>query len=158
MFSPVAYLSKNGHCPGAERSLAATACTWVRKHDKLRKTVVFPCCGCGAYELAFLEGLKDHRFETVVMMDNDVHQRDELVWRRTLGPRLVVLHSFGELCSYLQTRSGFNVLFFHKPKEAAEDPCYKDFVELCKNRSGQRHYIHAFNREGKDCVFASPWH
>lgn len=157
MHPAVAILSRNGHRPGAERSLAGAASAWLRKHEKIHKTIVFPGCGCGSYELALLDTLGSQAFETVVMIDNDVHKNDEAVWRGALGQRLVVLHSFRELCSYVGRRRGFNVVFFHKAKEAVADPCYKRFIDICSRQSGQRNYVHAFRRDGKDCVFASAW-
>lgn len=153
---PVKVLRKRSHNPGNEYSLAQTLANWLGS-KRLYKTVVFPGCGSGAYELAFLQTLRSrHKFETVVMMDNDICEKDLKIWRNNVRSKLVVLRSFEALCSHLEGYNEFNVLFFHKAKEAVEDKHYQRFVDTCRERSGQRQYIHAFV-EGRPYIYSSDW-
>lgn len=156
LWDPVRTLAKRGHCPGHEKSLALEVCSWFHRNDeKLRSRIVFPGCGCGAYEIVLVRRL-EHRFDEVIMMDSEIHHKDRVLWERALkGTKLVVVDSFAGLCSVVG--DDFNVVFFHKAKEAVEDPEYERFIDICGKRSGQRKYVHAFHKDGKDCVYSCSW-
>jgi hypothetical protein len=155
---PIVRLRKNGHCPGHEYTLSALLFDWLRKNDvKLTNTIVFPGCGSGSYELAFLNKLKTiHVFDNIVMMDNDINEADHKIWKRALKPsKIIVERSFKNLCLHMRTSADFNVFFFHKAKEAIEDPYYHKFIDICRKQSSQQHYIHAFHKDGIDCIYSS---
>ena len=90
------------------------------------------------------------------MMDRDIHEKDRILWKKALkSTKLVVVDSFASLCSVLG--DNFNVVFFHKAREAVDDPYYKRFIEICGKQSGQQNYVHAFHKDGKDCVYSCRW-
>jgi hypothetical protein len=158
--SAIRKLRHFSHRPGHERVLAAVVADWMAQ-ERLSATIVFPGCGSGAYELAFLLRLRArHAFNTVVMMDREVLDADIAVWGsvvRGLDAELVVLRSFAELTTHLtEVASSYEVVFFHRASGVDRDPGFAGFVGLCTQRAGAP-YVNAFHREGRACVFAAPW-
>lgn len=156
---PVVRLSKCSHCPGNEYSLARHLVKYISSETvPLTNTIVFPGCGSGAYELAFLLELQSkHRFSKVIMMDNKLDVQDSTIWQQYMPTsEVIVLDSFHSLTTFLKNNQiDINVIFFHKAKHIEQDPWYAPFRNACKQRCSNP-YIHAFNN-GENRIYSNEW-
>lgn len=152
------------HNAGYEYQLAHALCAWLKKEENSielnTRTIVFPGCGAGAYELAFLDvykTLERRSFERVMMCDREIVENDVRLWREYREGHIQVQHSLGELCDQLEEdESEFNVIFFHKAKSITVDPHYERFVYLCSRRCANP-LIHAYNKGHVNHVFSARW-
>lgn len=156
---PVRKLREYSHRPGNEYSLAKHLVKYIHLENlRLTNTVVFPGCGSGAYELAFLLELKPiHRFSKVIMMDNKLHLQDCAIWNKCMPTdELIIYKSFEELVNHLKNNNEYvNVIFFHKAKHIESDQWYIPFINACRLRSCTP-YIHAFNNR-ENQIYSSKW-
>lgn len=156
---PIKILRKYSHNPNHEYSLSKKLYIWFKENnEQLMDTIIFPGCGSGAYELAFLQKMENnHAFQKIIMMDSDLYQHDVDIWRREVKSDLIILNSYEQLYEYCNNICKFNVIFFHRSRNALEDPYYEKFMEVCRRSSDQLNSIHAFNRDGKDCIYFHRW-
>lgn len=149
-------LSRNGHIPGNEFELATKLNTWLSSNDiELADVIVFPGCGCGAYEMTFLE-VCDKQSKSIVFCDNDIQEEDLEIWH-ILNKDILIMHSLQELCDNLERLTHpFSLIFFHQSRDIMRDENYYRLLKLCEIKCVNP-YIHAFYNNDKCNIYSCSW-
>lgn len=132
----------------------------------LADTIIFPGCGCGSNELAFISMInKTHKYKNIIFMDRLIISNDIKIWKKHMqDTNLIILNNYNSLYHYLQNypNDSFNMLWFnrHHIKFLNNENDLNSFIsilKICINKCSNP-YINAFQQNNNNNIYSSSWY